>query len=95
VTRPVASNGLGRSVAIAVAEVDKIERALTFLPDVPAIYGEWKRLILLHGVRGVKVHDARLVATMNVHAVRRILTFDAGDFARYGVEVLPPLAVLA
>jgi len=31
---------------------------------------------------------------MNVDAVGRTLTFDAGDFAGYGVEVLHPSSVL-
>jgi predicted nucleic acid-binding protein len=95
ITRPVTSNGMGVDAATALAEVEKIERAMELLPDSPAMYGEWKRLVLQHGVAGVKVHDARLVAAMNVHGVRRILTFDAGDFARYGVEVLLPAAVLS
>jgi predicted nucleic acid-binding protein len=43
----------------------------------------------------VKVHDARLVAAMNVHGVRRLLTFDAGDFARCGIEALQPSSVLS
>jgi len=95
VTRPTASNGLGFSVAEALIEVEKIEAALILLPDMPSIFAEWKRLVVVHAVRGVKVHDARLVAAMNVHAVRRILTFDAGDFVRYGVEVLDPASVLS
>jgi hypothetical protein len=33
-------------------------------------------------VIGAKVHDARLVAAMNVHGARRLLTFNAGDFTR-------------
>ena len=37
----------------------------------------------------------RLVAAMFVHGVRRLLTFDVGDFARYGIEVLEPSAVMA
>jgi CTP:molybdopterin cytidylyltransferase MocA len=45
VTRPGVRNGLGRSVGAAVAEVDKMERALTLLPDLPPIYAEWKRLV--------------------------------------------------
>ena len=94
-TRPVTSNGMGVSAQVALAEVEKIERALTLLPDLPAMYGEWKRLVVQNGVQGVKVHDARLVAAMNVHNVRRILTFDTGDFARYGVEVLQPSSVLS
>jgi predicted nucleic acid-binding protein len=89
-TRPPSSNGLGFSVAFTLGEIGKIERVLTLLPDSPAIYGEWKRLVVAYNVLGTKVHDARLVAAMNVHGVRRILTFDAGDFARYQIEVLEP-----
>ena len=37
-------------------------------------------------MQGAKVHDTRLVAAMNVHGVGRILTFNANDFTRYGVE---------
>ena len=95
ITRPVTSNGLGVDAATALVEVEKIERAMELLPDSPGMYGEWKRLVLQHGVTGVKVHDARLVAAMNVNGVRSILTFDAGDFARYGIEVLQPAAVLS
>ena len=65
------------------------------MPDSPAMYDEWKRLVVRHGVMGAKVHDARLVAAMNVHGVRRLLTFDAGDFTRYGIDVLQPAAVLS
>lgn len=90
VTRPRANNGLGFSVAMAAAEVGKIEQVLTLLPDVAAIYPEWKRLVTQHGVLGSKVHDTRLVAAMNVHGVRRILTFNVDDFVRYQVEVLFP-----
>ena len=95
VTRPVANNGLGFSTALALGEVEKIERVLTFLADPAAIYGEWKRLVVQHGVLGVKVHDARLVAAMNVHGVRRILTFNTDDFTRYGIEVLHPSSLLS
>ncbi|MGA2794947.1 MAG: type II toxin-antitoxin system VapC family toxin [Roseiarcus sp.] len=95
VTRPVASNGLGFSVSLALGEVEKIERILTLLPDSPAAYTEWKRLVVTHSVRGSKVHDARLVAAMKVHGVGRILTFNTDDFTRFGIEVLHPLEVRA
>jgi predicted nucleic acid-binding protein len=39
------------------------------------------------------VHDAWLVAAMNSHGVKRILTFNTGDFARYdGIECIDPKA---
>ena len=82
VTRPIASNGLGFSTAQARAEVEKIETVLTLLPDSPAAYPEWKRLVAKHGVQGVQVHDTRLVASMNVHGVRQLLTFNTGDFVQ-------------
>jgi hypothetical protein len=34
------------------------------------------------------VHDARLVALMNVSGVRQILKYNTDDFARFGVEAL-------
>jgi predicted nucleic acid-binding protein len=94
-TRPQTYNGLGFSVALAAGEVAKIEQALILLPDSPAAYGEWKRLVLTHGVMGAKVHDARLVAAMNVHGVRRILTFNDADFKRFDIEAVHPSAVLS
>jgi predicted nucleic acid-binding protein len=53
------------------------------LPDIPAIHEEWRKLLVMHNVSGVQVHDARLVAAMRVYGVKRILTFNHRDFARY------------
>jgi predicted nucleic acid-binding protein len=92
-TRPVARNGLGLPPAIVFAEIDRIERVFALLPDHPAIYEHWKRLVATHGVIGNQVYDARLVAAMLAHGVGRILTFNTGDFARYGIEVIHPSAV--
>jgi predicted nucleic acid-binding protein len=94
-TRPAPNNGLGFSVALALGEMEKIERFLSVLPDSPAVYEVWKRLVVQHGVLGSKVHDAKLVATMEVHGVRRILTFNTEDFTRYDVEAIHPLSLLA
>jgi predicted nucleic acid-binding protein len=93
-TRSIANNGLGFSVRRTLGEIEKIEQFLAVLPDSPAVYGEWKRLVLRHGVLGSKVHDARLVATMNIHGVRRILTFDTDDFRRYDIEAIHPSSLL-
>src|SRR5271170_5769332 len=62
-TRPVEVNGLGLSLGEAIREIAGIQSMLTLLPDIPAIYPTWKQLVRDHGVQGVKVYDARLVAT--------------------------------
>ena len=94
-TRPAANNGLGFSIALTLGELQKIERFLTVLPDSPAVYAEWKRLVVKHSVLGSKVHDAKLVATMNVHGILRVLTFNTADFARYDIEAIHPLSLLS
>lgn len=82
-TRPADLNGLGLSHEEVLQEVSSIEKLLTLLPDVPAIYTAWKEIVSDHKVQGVKVYDARLVAAMNVYAVENILTFNMADFERY------------
>ncbi|MFN6558738.1 MAG: type II toxin-antitoxin system VapC family toxin [Nostoc sp. ChiSLP01] len=82
-TRPIERNGLGRSVAETQAEVNRLKALFPLLLDTEAIYQEWERLVVAYGVRGINVHDARLVAAMLVHGLTHILTFNLSDFARY------------
>lgn len=82
-TRAIDRNGLGLSVADAESEVLTIEAGMRFLPDEEAVYREWRRLVLLHGVTGAQVHDARLVAAMHVHKISHILTLNTSDFLRF------------
>ena len=64
------------------------------LPDSLAVHEEWRKLLVTHSVSGVQVHDARLVAAMREHGVKRILTFNVKDFSRYtDIEAVHPLSV--
>jgi predicted nucleic acid-binding protein len=93
-TRPADKNGLGLSVAEALREIDNVEKFLTLLPDIPAIYPAWKEIVRRHNVQGVKVHDARLVAIMKVYAVEGILTFNDADFKRFSeIAVIHPSSI--
>jgi predicted nucleic acid-binding protein len=95
-TRPAERNGLGFSPEEALREVTSIEDSLSLLPDVPAIYAAWKRIVYDYKVQGVKVYDARLVTVMNVYAVESILSFNSADFKRYDlVTALHPASLLA
>jgi predicted nucleic acid-binding protein len=93
-TRPVARNGLGLTVAEAEREVLAIEAGMALLPDGEAVYREWRRIVVQHGVLGVQTHDARLAATMYVHGVGHILTLNVTDFSRFiGLTVLHPASL--
>lgn len=93
-TRPVKHNGLGLSVSEAEREVQLFEKQLSLLADSTEAYYEWRRLLVRHEIRGVRVHDARLAAVMYVHGVSHILTLNTSDFARFdGITALHPSAV--
>lgn len=87
-TRPADKNGLGFSPSQTETEVSKIESLLIILPESPAIYPEWRRLVVAHWVSGKQVHDARIVAAMIIHKVTHLLTFNIDDFKRYSVITL-------
>jgi predicted nucleic acid-binding protein len=82
-TRPADKNGFGLAGETAEREIGKFESMMAFAADNAAIYARWRQLVRDHGVAGVQVHDARLVAAMLVHGIPNLLTLNAADFARY------------
>jgi predicted nucleic acid-binding protein len=82
-TRPAAHNGYGLSIAETDRRAELIEAGFMLLADAEEVHAEWRRLVVIHSVIGVKVHDARLVAAMRVHGITHILTLDNRDFHRY------------
>ena|SRR5215207_5410177 len=91
-TRPAtARGGFGLTTAETDRRVRLIERVLTVLEETPAVYPEWRRLVMGNSVIGVQVHDARIVAVMNVHAITHVLTLNGADFSRYaGITCVAP-----
>jgi predicted nucleic acid-binding protein len=90
-TRLLADRGLAMSHAEADAELGKLLPATEVFYDSALVVEELRRLMIQHGVSGKSVHNARLVATMNVHGLDRILTFNGRDFARFTlITVLAP-----
>lgn len=82
-TRPADRNGLGWTPIVTEDEVSRFESIFEVLPDSQAIYAEWRTLVRDNSVLGKQVHDARIVAAMNVHGISKLLTFNVSDFKRY------------
>lgn len=89
-TRPVEVNGYGWSVKEAEAKVAELLRQFPLLPETPAVFPEWLRLVSQLGTIGKQVHDARLVALLNIHGVPHLLTFNVADFRPYGTLAVSP-----
>jgi predicted nucleic acid-binding protein len=94
-TRPSsARGGVGLSPTQTERKARLIERYFRLLPDSLATFQEWRRLVTAHSVMGVEVHDAKLVASMNVYGVTHLVTFNVIDFKRYsGITVISPADV--
>ena len=90
-TRPLDRNGFGLSPPEADRRARMIEDQIPMLPDTPEVHIVWRRLLVAHSISGVQVHDARIAASMLVHGVKRILTLNTRDFARFPlIEAIHP-----
>jgi predicted nucleic acid-binding protein len=88
-TREVVRNGFGYGPDDAAQMLREILSTYDCLADPPGITLCWLSLCEKHLVRGRQGHDCRLVAWMQLHGIRDLLTLNAGDFARYAqVEVV-------
>jgi predicted nucleic acid-binding protein len=50
-------------------------------------FEHWQRLVRKHRVQGKQVHDCNIVAVMLANGVRRLVTRNPTDFARYAEEI--------
>ena len=80
---PSARRGYNLSIQDTAKKLRLVERLIEIRPASQAAFQEWKRLVVAHSVRGVQVHDARIVATMKVQGINNIVSFNASDFRRY------------
>lgn len=80
------------TLAEAFEDAQAFARRFVVLEDGPAVWDRLAELGRDFAFGGKQVHDTNLVATMLAYGVTRLLTFNAGDFRRFGtlVEVVAP-----
>jgi predicted nucleic acid-binding protein len=94
-TRPVDVNGLGWSVEKTRAEIEQILNQFPQLEETPPIFPLWLNLVTIYQIKGKRVHDARLVAVMQAHAITHLLTFNPGDFSNIdNITIVHPQSIL-
>ena len=90
-TRPAAANGLGWSVARAHAEIDAIRNRFSLLEEPSAVVDLWLDIVAAHGLKGKRIHDAHLLATLKANGLTRLLTFNVADFPpEPGISIVTP-----
>ncbi len=91
-TRPTsARGGFGFSVEQTNRKVNIIQKYFRLLPDSSATFYEWRILVYDHKISGLQVHDTKIVASMNVHNISMLTTFNEKDFKRFTmINVINP-----
>jgi len=94
-TRPISVNGFGWQPAFVAGEVQRLLSQFPLLEDNPSIFPHWVQIVSLRGVQGKQVHDARLIAVMQVYNIQHLLTFNGNDFRGYsGIIPVDPASVI-
>jgi predicted nucleic acid-binding protein len=70
-----------------LADVRRFLATFPILEDGPAVTAELLTLLPAVTLGGKQVHDANIVATMLAHGVRRLLTNNVADFARFATII--------
>ncbi|MGA1530247.1 MAG: type II toxin-antitoxin system VapC family toxin [Kiritimatiellia bacterium] len=87
-TRPVEVNGLGLPLLDAVENVRKFKSFIQMLPDDDETAQELLSLISKHDLKGKRIHDANLVASMARHGLRILKTFNRADFEVFAERIV-------
>lgn len=73
--------------ATLAADVEQLERQLLVDGEDEQVTAALLALGQIVPVGGKQVHDANIVATMMVHGITTIVTFNAADFSRFARQV--------
>ena len=94
-TRPAtARGGFGFSVEQTERRAQIIQKHFRILPDNLPTFLEWRKLVSDFSVTGVQVHDAKIAASVIVHEVDYLLTFNEKDFSRFPmIRVVNPASI--
>jgi len=77
----------------ALGELDAILPAFALLAETEETVHYLRNLIQRYQVRGKTIHDANIAATMLVHGVTRLMTYNPGDFRRFQEITIEPIQV--
>ena len=88
-TRPVEANGLGLNALDATGNVSEFLQYVHVYDETEAVAGRLRHMASLHSLRGKRIQDANIVATMETHGIRALITENGEDFKAFGeIEVM-------
>jgi predicted nucleic acid-binding protein len=92
-TPPAGQNGLGMTPEQASQWLRFFQRRFILLPDREELLAHWHSLVRTLQIKGLRSHDARLVAAMQTHGITRLLTFNTDDFKGFSITLVHPASL--
>lgn len=89
-TRSLDKNGFGLSVEQAYEFTRELSRFYRIRQETKRCFMTWLGLVKEHDIKGVKAHDARLVAWMITNGIEKMITFNVSDFDGLPIKVIHP-----
>lgn len=95
-TRDLAANGMGYTPEDCFSLIHQFLSVFPVIEDLPGLLKEWLHLVKNNGCRGKVSHDASIVATMQMHQIQQIITYNGADFNRFsGIQPIDPESLRA
>ena len=85
--------GSGIPLADIFENLQTFQREFTVVEDTRSVAAALENLARSVAVAGKQVHDANIVAAMQIYAISRLLTFNANDFKSFSITILDPASV--
>jgi predicted nucleic acid-binding protein len=74
-------------IASLVTDIVRFQAQFRIAEDGPVVTANLFVLLQSIPFGGKQVHDANIVATMQAHGLRRLLTHNTADFVRFGALI--------
>ena len=82
-TRPKESNGFGLEPKHALKNVEEFTRYAVFFEEIERVSLVLKKLIGILELRGTRIHDANVAATMIANGLTKLITENIKDFVDF------------
>lgn len=93
-TRPLAGNGLGLRPSSAVENTRQFSNQMHMLEENGQVSRRLEELVIKHELKGKRIHDANIVATMTEAGLTLLITDDSTDYQAFdSIRVLHPSEV--
>lgn len=87
-TRPLENNGFGLNPKDALMNIEAFGTCIQLIGEGQAVAQQLQRLVKKYNLKGKRIHDANLVATMRENGLKSLKTFNQDDFAIFeGIEL--------